>query len=111
MIIAPSAAPTEQLSKALKSVWHYLGTMVAKQETASFDHDCSASGWDVFLGEDLPQSAPFSEEAHERWAAIAQIMNSADVGTKTSIADCLLFTDDINEAHKAIIMRGRRAAA
>ncbi|MGB0085484.1 MAG: hypothetical protein WBP94_08955 [Rhodomicrobiaceae bacterium] len=113
MIMAPSIARTEQFSGALKSCLQYLRTMLAKQGATSDDHEWSTGDWDAFPSEALQQSARFSQEARERRAAIAQIMRSADVSTKISIADWLLFADDINEAPGAIIMRDqqRREAA
>ena len=112
MIMAPSITRTEQFSGALKSFLQQLRTMLQKQGTTPHDHECSASDWDAFLSEASQQSAPSSEDARERRVAIAQIMRSADVGTKVSIADWLLFADDIKEAHDAIILRDqqRRAA-
>jgi hypothetical protein len=108
-----SITRTGQCPGALKSFLQQLRTMLAKQGSTSCDHERSPSDWGTFLGEALQQSAPFSQEARERRAAIGRIMQSADAGTKVSIADWLLFADGINEAHDAIIMRDqqRREAA
>ena len=112
MSIELSITRTGQFSGTLKSFLQQLRSKLAKQGATSYDH--SMSDWNAFLGEALEQqSAPCSEEARERRAAIAQIMQSADAITKISIADCLLFANDLNEAHDAIMMRdqqGREAA-
>ena len=111
MSIELSITRTGQCSGTLKSFLQQLRSKLAKQGTTSHDH--STSDWNAFLGEALEQSAPCSEETRERRAAIAEIMQSADASTKISIADCLLFASDLNEAHDAIMMRdqqGREAA-
>ena len=106
MIMAPSITPTEQFSSALKSFMQRFRTMLTKQEATSCDHECFLSDWDS-----LQQTAPFSQEAREQRATIARIMQSADVGTRKSIADLLLFADDFNEALEAIMMPGRQPEA
>lgn len=99
MIMAPSITPTEQFSSALKSFMQRFRTMLTKHGATSYDHESTMRDWDA-----LQQSAPFSQEARERRATIARIMQSADVGTRKSIADLLLFADDLNEALEAIVM-------
>jgi hypothetical protein len=109
----PSITRTEQFSGTLKSLLQQLRSMLAKPGATSYDRECSSSDWGALLSEALQHSAPFSQEAQERRAAIAQIMRSADVSTKISIADCLLFASDLNQAHDVIITRAqqRREAA
>lgn len=113
MSIELSIMRTGQFSGTLKSFLQQLRSKLAKQGTISYDHECATSDWNAFLGEALEQNAPCSEETRKRRAAIAQIMQSADASTKISIADCLLFANDLNEAHDAIMMRDqqRRKAA
>jgi hypothetical protein len=113
MTIDLSINRTGRFSGVLKSFLQQVRTRIAEQGAPSYDQDSSASDWDAFLGEALQQSAPSSEDARERRAAIAQILQSADASTKTSIADCLLFASDLDEAHDTIMMRDqqRRQAA
>jgi hypothetical protein len=109
----PSVARTEQFSGTLKSFVQHLRSMLAKPGSTSCERERSPSEWAAYLGDALQQSAAFTQEAQERQAAIAQIMQSADVSTKQSIADCLLFASDLDEAHDAIMTRDqqRRQAA
>jgi hypothetical protein len=106
MIMAPSITPTEQFSSALKSFLQRFRTMLTKQEATSYDHESALRDWDA-----LQQCAPFTEEGRERRATIARIMQSADVASRKSIADLLLFADDINEALEAIVMPGQQPKA
>jgi hypothetical protein len=103
MIMAPSITPTEQSSNALKSFMQRFRTMLTKQGPTSYDHESAMRDWDA-----LQQCAPFTEEGRERRATIARIMQSADVATRKSIADLLLFADDINEALETIVMPGQQ---
>lgn len=107
MIMDISIMRTEQVSGALKSFLQQIRSMLGKPGATS--HECSTGDWAAFLSEAAQQDASSSQEARERRAAIAQIVQSADISTKMSIADCLLFADDINEAHTAIMQR-REAA-
>jgi|EndMetStandDraft_7_1072992.scaffolds.fasta_scaffold10559_4 hypothetical protein len=102
-----------QFSGTLKSFLQQLRSKLGKQGAAAFDRECSARDWDALLSEAFEESAGGSPEARERSAAIVQIMQRADVSTRISIADSLLFASDLNEAHDAIIMHDqeRRKAA
>jgi hypothetical protein len=106
----PSITRTEQFSKALKSFSQNLRTMLAKRGTTSGDHTLSASEWDALFSEAL-QSAVVAEDVRERQATIVQIMKRADVSAKSSIADCLLFADDLGEAHHTIMMHDQQRQA
>jgi hypothetical protein len=106
MIMDIAITRTEQFSGALKSFLQQLRSMLAKPGAPS--HECSTGDWAAFLNEAVQQDAPSSQEARERRAAIAQLVQSADISTKISIADCLLFADDVNEAHTAIMTRDQQ---
>lgn len=109
MIMEPSITRTEQFSGALKSFLQQLRAMVGKPDASSSDAERFKRDWDAFLGEALQHTTPLSQEACERRAAITQVIQSADGSTKTSIADLLLFADDLDQAHDAIMMQ-RKAA-
>lgn len=113
MIMERSITRAEQFSGALKSFLQTFRSILAKRGATSCDHEGFTRDWGAFLNEALQQSDPSSQEERERQAAIAQVMQSADVGTKTCIADFLLFANNINEAYDAIIMldQQRREAA
>jgi hypothetical protein len=106
MIMAPSITPTEQFSSALKSFLQRFRTMLTKQEAAPYDHESALRDWEA-----LQQCAPFTDEGRERRATIARIMQSADAASRKSIADLLLFADDLNEALEAIVMPGQQPEA
>ena len=108
MIMEHTITRTEQFSGALKSFLQQVRTMLTKRGATSYDYEGSTSDWTVFLNEALEKSAPSSQEARERRAAIAQILQGADAGTKISVADWLLFADDLKEAHNAITMRDQQ---
>jgi hypothetical protein len=106
MIMAPSITPTEQFSSALKSFLQRFRTMLTKQEATSYDQESALRDWDA-----LQQCAPFTEEGRERRATIARIMQSADAATRKSIADLLLFADDLNEVLEAVVMPSQQPEA
>jgi hypothetical protein len=91
----------------MKSFLQQLRAMLAKWDATS-DHKFSASDWNAFFNEALQQAVPFSRDARERRAIITQIMQHADAHTRTQVADALLFADDLNEAHDAILMCDQR---
>lgn len=83
--------------------------MILAKHTVTFcGHECSTTAWNA-LNETLQQNTPLSVEARQRRKAIARIMRSADCRTKISVADWLLFADDISEAHNAIVKVAARA--
>jgi hypothetical protein len=108
MIMASSITETEEFSGAPKSFLQHVRAMLAKLGVTSPDLDSAPCDWDAASIEALQQCAQFSEQARERREAIVQILQSADVSTKVSIADWLLFAEDINEAHDAIILRDQQ---
>jgi hypothetical protein len=106
MIMAPSIMPTEQSSSALKSFLQRFRTMLTKQGATPYDHEAAMRDWDA-----LQQCAPFTEEGRERRATIARIMQSADAASRKSMADLLLFADDLNEALETIVRPGQQPKA
>jgi hypothetical protein len=108
MSVESSITRTEQFSGSLKSLLQQLRSMVGKPEVRSEDCECSTSDWGTLLNEAMQRSAALSQEGRDRRAAIAQIMQDADVDTRISIADCLLFASDLNQAHDVIMTRAQQ---
>lgn len=105
MSMESSVMRTEQFSGAMKSFLQQLRMMLTKQDATSSDHKYSASDWNGFFNEAVQQTVPLSQEARERHAIIAQVLQSADADTKMSVADALLFADDFDAVHDAIMTR------
>jgi hypothetical protein len=111
MSIELSITRAGPVSGTLKSFLHHVRSMLAGQDAAPSDRDYGSSDWDAFLSETSQHSELLPQDARERRAAIEQIMHSADGSAKISIADWLLFANDVNEAHDAILRDQRQREA
>lgn len=93
MIMTSSITRTEKFSSALKSFLQQLREGLATRKANS-----ATAEWDAFLSGALQQSAPSSQDACERRAAMTKVMRNADFRTKIATADWLLLEDNYNGA-------------